>query len=134
MRHFTFSADPTSWWQYCAMSENRTLAYRFDDGEAYERYMGRWSRAACAQFLPWIEAPAGAAWLDVGCGTGVMTEAVLASASPATIEAIDPSQAQVALARSRIASPHARFEVADACALPFADASFDVVASALRKA
>lgn len=113
------------------MSERRDVAYRFENAEAYEGYMGRWSRAACAQFLPWIEAPAHAAWLDLGCGTGVMTEAVLAERAPASVEAIDPSEAQVALARRRIASERARFNVADACALPYADGRFDVVASAL---
>ena len=105
--------------------------YRFDDGEAYDRYMGAWSREACPVFLAWVGAPPGAAWLDVGCGTGVLTETIIASQSPASIEAIDPSEAQVETARARFASATTRFQVADACALPFADGSFDIVASAL---
>ncbi len=45
-------------------------AIRFDDGEAYERFMGRWSRAAGAPFLDWLAPPVQVRWLEVGCGTG----------------------------------------------------------------
>ena len=105
--------------------------YRFIDGDAYERYMGRWSRAACPEFLAWLGAPKGRSWLDVGCGTGALTAAILASEAPASIDAVDPAPAQVETARAQLASPLARFGVADACALPFDDAHFDIVASAL---
>lgn len=39
-------------------------------GEAYEPYVGRWSRLVAKEFLRWLQAPGGGAWLDVGCGTG----------------------------------------------------------------
>jgi len=112
------------------MAANDPL-YRFRDGDAYDRYMGIWSRAACPGFLQWLAASAGAKWLDVGCGTGVLTEAILATQSPAAIDAIDPSAAQLGTARQRHPASNVRFDVADACALPFADEAFDVVASAL---
>jgi SAM-dependent methyltransferase len=76
--------------------------HTFDDGAAYERFMGRWSRAAGAIFLDWVAPPRDARWLDVGCGTGVFTELVLDRCSPATVIAIDPSAAQIGLARSKL--------------------------------
>jgi SAM-dependent methyltransferase len=75
--------------------------------------------------------PDGAQWLDVGCGTGALTEAVLGSCAPAAVVGVDPSPGFVAYARARVSDPRATFEVASADALPFADASFDAVVAAL---
>lgn len=105
--------------------------YRFFDGDAYDRYMGAWSRAACPVFLEWLAAPRGARWLDVGCGTGVLTAAILESQGPASIAAIDPAAPQVETAQRHLASPVVEFAVADACDLPQTNESIDVVASAL---
>jgi SAM-dependent methyltransferase len=115
-------------------SGKRNLAeaiHTFDDGAAYERFMGRWSQAAGAIFLDWVAPPRQARWLDVGCGTGIFTELVLDLCSPAAVIAIDPSSAQIELARSKLVAQRADFRVADAQALPFPDDAFDVVASAL---
>lgn len=106
-------------------------AVRFDDGASYERFMGRWSRAACPLFLAWLDAPPHAVWLDVGCGTGILTESILERCGPSSVHGSDPAQAQVELARRRIAGRDAMLQVADARELPYADATFDVVASAL---
>jgi SAM-dependent methyltransferase len=102
-------------------------------GDAYERYMGRWSRLVAARFLDWLGAPAGADWLDLGCGTGALTQTILARASPRSIVAVDQSAGFVAHARAANSDVHVRmrFEVADARTLPLADASVDVAASAL---
>jgi ubiquinone/menaquinone biosynthesis C-methylase UbiE len=106
-------------------------ALSFDDSEAYERFMGRWSRAAGAVFLDWMEPPVGASWLDVGCGTGIFTDLILTKCSPSAVTGVDPSPAQVAHSCAHVTGQRADFRVAAAEALPFPDASFDVVSSAL---
>jgi SAM-dependent methyltransferase len=103
----------------------------FDDGAAYERFMGRWSRAAGAIFLDWVTPPKGGRWLDIGCGTGAFTQLVLDTCSPAAVVAVDPSSAQIDYVRKQPAAKRSEFRVADAQALPFPDGAFDVVASAL---
>lgn len=110
------------------MSEAAQL---FADGKAYERMMGRWSRLAGDLFLDWLDLPKGLRWLDVGCGNGAFTEAVVARVAPAAVAALDPSQGQLAYARQRPGAKLAQFRLGDAQALPFADGSFDVAAMAL---
>jgi len=105
--------------------------FDFDDSAAYERAMGRWSRAVAPVFLAWLAPPANARWLDVGCGTGILTHTLLELCSPASVAGIDPAAAQIAQASRGPAAGRASFETGDACALRFPDASFDVVASAL---
>ena len=104
---------------------------RFSDGAAYERFMGRWSRAVGIDVLDWVAPPQAARWLDVGCGTGAFTELVLRRCTPASIVAVDPSPDQIGYVRQQPIAARADFRVADAQALPFPDAAFDVVASAL---
>ncbi|MGO1077563.1 class I SAM-dependent methyltransferase [Inquilinus sp. CA228] len=101
------------------------------EAPSYEHYMGRWSRRIAAPFVDWLDPPAQADWLEVGCGTGALTEAVLAGAAPRSILAVDASDGFVAHARSTIRDGRTRFEVAGARRLPAADAAIDVVASAL---
>jgi SAM-dependent methyltransferase len=107
------------------------LGYDFDDAAAYEASMGRWSRSAGAVFLDWLAASKHARWLDIGCGTGVFTQLLIETASPATVSAVDPTPAQIERARSQPVGQRAEFHVADAMALPFPDNAFDVVVSAL---
>jgi SAM-dependent methyltransferase len=106
------------------------LAQHFDDSAGYERFMGRWSRAVGDVFLDWVAAPANAQWLDVGCGTGIFTELILNRCSPAAVFGMDPAKAQIDHVRQPTTS-RANFAVGDSRALPFRDASFDVIASAL---
>jgi ubiquinone/menaquinone biosynthesis C-methylase UbiE len=101
----------------------------FDGADDYERLMGAWSRAAGDAFLSWWAPASGARWLDVGCGTGAFTQLVSIRCAPSSLAAVDPAPAQIEQARRR--SPGVSFQVADAMALPFAEAEFDVVASAL---
>ena len=100
-------------------------------GDAYEAYVGRWSRLVAAEFVRRLGRPAGARWLDVGCGTGALTSTVLALADPVEVVGVDPSEGFLADARARLDDPRASFRSADARDLPFADGSFDVVVSGL---
>jgi ubiquinone/menaquinone biosynthesis C-methylase UbiE len=97
----------------------------FDDGAAYERYMGQWSQLVGNAFLGWLAPPPGLRWLDVGCGNGAFTELIVARCAPASVTGIDPSEAQIAFARTRPATRAAQFRLGGAMALPFPDAAFD---------
>jgi len=103
----------------------------FNDGQAYEKLMGRWSRMVGDQFIRWIDVPAGKNWLDVGCGTGAFTEEIIAKCQPASVSGLDPSPAQIEFAKARANLGAVNLQVADAQSLPFADASFDVGVMAL---
>src|SRR5206468_12295984 len=104
---------------------------RFDDGASYERMMGIWSRSAGEIFLDWLAPPSGLRWIDVGCGNGAFTELLAERCSPAEVQGIDPSEGQLAFARTRPASRLARFQQGDAMALPFPDSTFDAAVMAL---
>jgi ubiquinone/menaquinone biosynthesis C-methylase UbiE len=104
---------------------------RFDDGAAYERMMGVWSRLAGEIFLDWLAPRNGLKWVDVGCGNGAFTELIVARNAPAQIKGIDPSEGQLAYARTRRGTEIAEFRQGDALALPFADGAFDVAIMAL---
>ena len=107
------------------------LAHRFEDGNAYDRFMGCWSQVVGEVFLDWVGSRSGARWLDVGCGTGVLTQLIVDKAEPASVVAIDPAGAQIQHERPRKLAGRVNFRVADAHALPFDEATFDVVASGL---
>jgi SAM-dependent methyltransferase len=98
---------------------------RFDDGAAYERYMGKWSQRVGELFLDWLAPKPGLRWLDVGCGNGAFTETVVDGCTPASVHGIDPSEEQLAFARTRPALRGAEFGQGDAMALPFPDDAFD---------
>jgi SAM-dependent methyltransferase len=104
---------------------------RFDDGAAYERMMGTWSRLAGEIFLDWLAPRAGLKWIDIGCGNGAFTELIVARGAPAEVQGIDPSDGQLAYARTRSGAGKAKFRKGDAMALPFSDGAFDVAIMAL---
>ena len=109
-------ADKAKWW---------------GSGNAYEPYVGRWSRPVAREFLAWLAVPSGGRWLDVGCGTGALTETILSLANPHEVVGVDPSPAFVAFARDRVRDTRVRFEVGDAQALQADPASFDAVVAGL---
>jgi len=100
-------------------------------GNAYEPYIGRWSRLVAREFLEWLGAPANARWLDVGCGTGALTATILDTAAPAQIYSIDRSVAYAAFTRRSVSEARVMFAAADARWLPLASASVDVIVSGL---
>jgi SAM-dependent methyltransferase len=100
-------------------------------GDAYEPYVGRWSRAVARQFLAWLGMPSGGRWLDVGCGTGALSETILGLTLPSEVVGVDPSADYIAYARSHVLDLRAHFDVGDARALPFAVGAFDGVVSGL---
>ncbi|MCK1360486.1 methyltransferase domain-containing protein [Bradyrhizobium sp. 199] len=104
---------------------------RFDDGAAYEQMMGVWSRSVGEVFLDWLRPAQGLRWIDVGCGSGAFTELILERCAPGDVQGIDPSEGQLAFARTRPGARGAVFQTGDAMALPFPAASFDVAVMAL---
>ncbi|HEY7437376.1 MAG TPA: class I SAM-dependent methyltransferase [Methylomirabilota bacterium] len=100
-------------------------------GDAYERYVGRWSRKVATELLRWLAVERGLAWADVGCGTGALSETILAECEPASIEGVDASEGFVAQARQRVRDPRVRFLTGDAIRLPWDPAMFDVTVSGL---
>lgn len=104
---------------------------RFDDGAAYERMMGNWSRLAGDIFLDWLAPRSGLRWIDIGCGNGAFTELLVERCAPAEVQGIDPSEAQLAFARARPAARVAKFRQGDAMALPFSEDRFDAAVMAL---
>jgi ubiquinone/menaquinone biosynthesis C-methylase UbiE len=105
--------------------------FRFDDGAAYERMMGAWSRLAGNTFLDWLALSPNLRWIDVGCGNGAFTQLIVDRCRPAEVLGIDPSEGQLAFARTRPAARLASFQRGDAMALPRADAHFDAAVMAL---
>ena len=104
---------------------------RFEDGAAYERGMGAWSRLVGEIFLNWLAPPRGLRWIDVGCGNGAFTELLAQRCAPAALHGVDPSDAQLEFARARPALANATLRKGDAMALPFADRQFDAAVMAL---
>lgn len=104
---------------------------KWTSGSAYNAWMGRWSRLLADDFLRWLSAPSDACWLDVCCGSGILSEAIVQACSPASVTGIDTSPGQIAFARERRTQPSVTFEVADAMALPFEDHRFDVAVCGL---
>lgn len=104
---------------------------RWSSGASYEQYVGRWSRLVAREFLRWLAVPPQARWLDIGCGTGALSQTILEVASPRSVLGVDSSEGYLALAREQVQDTRASFLQGDAQALPVASAAFDVIVSGL---
>jgi ubiquinone/menaquinone biosynthesis C-methylase UbiE len=93
--------------------------------DRYEPYVGRWSRLIAQDFVGWLGIVPGARWLDVGCGTGALSSAIIRTAAPAEVRGVDPAEGFVATADSLLGGTHFAASVGDAAELPFHDDSFD---------
>ena len=109
----------------------RRVASTWDEGGAYETYMGRWSRLIAAGFVDWLDIAPGGVWLDVGCGTGALTSAICDMADPVAVTGVDPSPEFVSHATDLSCTDTAGYMVAEASSLPFVDGIYDVAASGL---
>lgn len=108
-------------------------ADRWSRGDAYERYLGRWSASLGGLFVRWLAPRLGARWLDVGCGTGALSRAILEADTSEELAVIgtDPSDGFVEAARSFVIDRRATFLVASAEHLPSDAGPFDFVVSGL---
>ncbi len=102
----------------------------WSSGDSYERYVGRWSRLVAGEFVQWLAIPENYTWLDVGCGTGALSQTILELTSPSRIKGVDRSEAYVNTARANVRQL-AEFEVGDAQSLPVESESYDVAVSGL---
>ena len=109
----------------------QTSSERWGDGSAYEAYMGRWSRRIALDFAAWLGVAPGSAWLDVGCGTGALSQVLLQTAAPVRVVGIDASAQFIAHARGLIDDARVSFEVGDAETLGEHLTGFDAVVAGL---
>lgn len=100
-------------------------------GNNYDTYMGRWSRKVAPRFLDWLKAPKGGDWLDLGCGSGSLSAAILEHDAPRSVIGVDASEGFVRHAAKVVGDGRATFRQGDAQALDLADQSRDAVVSAL---
>jgi 2-polyprenyl-3-methyl-5-hydroxy-6-metoxy-1,4-benzoquinol methylase len=107
------------------------LTPNWKSGKAYEEYMGRWSRLVAREFVPWLGVSPGKNWLDVGCGTGALTQVILEKALPKNVQGIDASPEFVDYARDHIQDTRVGFRAADVEALFSWKETFDAVISGL---
>lgn len=104
----------------------------FANAEAYERFMGRWSRLVAPGLVEFAGLKDGARILDVGSGTGSLAFAIGKRYGQAHVVGIDPSKEYVGFAGARNPFPaRAEFEIGDAQGLRFSDSSFDAAVSLL---
>jgi len=103
----------------------------FSNAKAYEGYVGRWSRFVAQQFVGWLDAAPAGVWLDVGAGTGILTEVILQEASPSKVVGVDVSPDYLEFARQRIHDDRVEFIVGDAVQAAIEPFSFDLAVAGL---
>jgi len=116
------------------MTENQDASQRKEVwglGEAYESYVGRWSPLVASKFLEWLDTPPNRLWLEVGCGTGALTQTILKIADPKAVLGVDPAQGFIVYARGKINDRRATFQLGSAQALPAETSTYDAVVSGL---
>jgi len=113
------------------MAEKQSAHDVWAVGAAYEAYVGRWSRSVAREFVRWLGVPRHRRWLDVGCGTGALVEAIVEQADPDAVLGVDRSDGFVRHAREHVAGARVAFREGDAHALPVPSGGFDAVVSGL---
>jgi ubiquinone/menaquinone biosynthesis C-methylase UbiE len=102
----------------------------WESGDPYEYYMGRWSRLVAQSFVDWLSPSSGLNWLDIGCGSGALSQIVINNHKPAALTAIDQSEGFVQIAQKRLGS-QAQCRVGNALSLQLGDSSVDITVSGL---
>ncbi len=103
----------------------------WQSGDSYDAYMGRWSRELAPRFLAWLDARDNLDWLEVGCGTGALSSAILNQCRPKSLLSIDPSPGFLAKAKEKVRDDRVDFRQGDAQALNLETASRDIAVSGL---
>ncbi|MBK8899906.1 MAG: class I SAM-dependent methyltransferase [Anaerolineaceae bacterium] len=103
----------------------------WQNGNSYERFMGRWSHLIAREFLRWLAVPPNSKWLDVGCGTGSLTKQILETNRPQSIVSVDASPEFVAFARQMVPDTAVQFRVGLAQSLELEANQFDAAVSGL---
>jgi SAM-dependent methyltransferase len=102
----------------------------WERGDPYEQYVGRWSRRVAPQFLSWLNIPPGRRWLDVGCGTGALSDAILDRCAPLSVIAVEPSEGFLDKAKEQLGS-RVLLRRGSGVEIPLDDRSVDVTVSGL---
>jgi SAM-dependent methyltransferase len=110
--------------------DDKQISDAWERGNPYEQYVGRWSRRVAPLFLSWLSLPAGRRWLDVGCGTGALSAAIVDLCSPVSVAGVEPSEGFLKTARENLGD-RVTFYQGSATEIPLDDASVDVVVSGL---
>ncbi|MCB1044665.1 MAG: class I SAM-dependent methyltransferase [Acidobacteria bacterium] len=92
---------------------------------SYEQFMGRWSRCLAPAFVSWLQLPPALNWLDVGCGTGALTQAICDVAQPKAVVGCDPAAPFIAFAQARQSDARQSFVVGGTDNLPRFPGGFD---------
>jgi ubiquinone/menaquinone biosynthesis C-methylase UbiE len=103
----------------------------FSNAKSYEGYVGRWSRFVAREFLAWMNVPPEKVWLDLGAGTGILTQAILEKTSPAKVVSVDLSPDFIDFARQQISDDRVEFRVGDAVSIAFEAPEFDAAVAGL---
>jgi ubiquinone/menaquinone biosynthesis C-methylase UbiE len=103
----------------------------WNSADAYERFMGRWSRTLARRFLAWLQVSKGKNWLEIGCGTGALTSTICDTAAPRSVTAVDTSAEFVAYCSAHLTYAQLQVLQASTDALPIREEGYDAVVSSL---
>ncbi len=103
---------------------------KWNDGDPYEYFMGRWSKLMASEFLSWLNMPSLSSCLEIGCGTGALSEAIYKYSEPKQFCSIDPSEGFINKAKERLQGK-GEFIVGNVSELPFENNVFDIIVSGI---
>jgi len=108
------------------MTQNETFVVA---GDAYDRFMGRYSRELAPRLIEFASIESGMSVVDVGSGPGALAERLAERVGSELVSAVDPSEPFVAACARRV--PGVDVRQADAEKLPWRDGAFDAALAQL---